>query len=181
MVSQGLFSRWWAWRVAGALIGLTVYWLLYPPHWPRTLWVLYDIAGVGVTCGLAGGILGHFVRRVRLEGDPIRVAALLIALVVAGGVQYAGWPFSGHLTCAWTAAILEASDHRNPRWYRLAAFAPGLVVILIRTFGPQMPRMGVHLYTLTAVAAATGLGGASLLALSRCRSHVCSNQPTGPS
>lgn len=152
------------WRPAGVVLGLGIYWVLYPSGLSRPLWVIYDIAGVAVTCGLAGAILGRVIARDRRAGDVWRVAALLGATVVALGVEYAAWPFSGHLTCAWTAGMIELGDTRNPVGMRVAAALPGVALILIRTLQPQIPQMGIHLYTLTALLLGSALGGTAAVA-----------------
>ena len=144
-----------------------IYWVLYPSGLSRPLWVVYDIAGVAVTCGLAGVIVGRGIGGGQRPGDVWRAAALLGATVAALGVEYGAWPLSGHLTCAWTAGMIELGDRRNPVGMRVGAVLPGVGLVLIRALWPQIPQMGIHLYTLTALLLGTLLGGTAALAAAR--------------
>jgi hypothetical protein len=140
--------------------------LLFPTDWSNIFLLLYDVPTLGLSCSLAGSMIGRLVLQEARPGDVVRWPLLVIALWLALGVKYRGWPFSGHLLWAWMAALLEAGDPQNPLWFRFAVFVPAALLILIRTFRPQTPLMAIHANTVTALLVGTllGLGGLALLA-----------------
>ncbi len=150
--------RLWLWRLACAAAGLAVYWLVYPSGLHRPLWLLYDASALGVTCSFAGSIVGRLAQRRTRPGDPIRALALFVLVIVSFGVQYAGWPFSGHLVAATTAAVLEAWDERSPGWFRIGVFVPVLALLLIRLVWPQIPRMAIDTHTFSGVVLGAAIG-----------------------
>lgn len=159
-------SSTWLWRLVSAATGVAGYWLLYRPDWREPFVLLYDVPALMLSFSLAGSVIVRFILRARQRGDGVRLALLLTMLVVALGVQYGGWPFSGHLLCALTAGILEARDVQNPGWFRLAVFAPAMLLILIRTFRPQSALMPTHAYTVSALLLGTALGSGGVAVMS---------------
>jgi hypothetical protein len=94
-------------------------------------------------------------------------AASLLVVVVGFGVQYAGWPFSGHLVAATSAAVLEAGDAGNPKWFRIGVFVPVTALLLIRLLWPQMPRMAIDADTFSGLLLGGVIGGLALLLTGR--------------
>jgi hypothetical protein len=150
-----------------AVVGTGGYWLLYRTDWRNPFLLLYDVPTLGLSFSLGGSVVGRLILQEARSGDVVRLPLLLTALVLALGVRYCGWPFSGHLLWAWTVALLEAGDAQNPLWFRFAVFVPALLLILIRTFRPQIPLMATHAYTVTALLLGTILGVGGLVMLAR--------------
>ena len=128
---------------------------------------MYDISALGVVCSLGGSLIGRLAARHLRCGDSLRALALLVCVLVGFGVEYAGWPFSGHLTAALTAGMIEAGDRSNPVWLRTGALAPAAAIALIRTLWPQIPEMDMHTYTATGLLLGAAIGGVCLAALAR--------------
>jgi len=153
----------WIWRLGFALVGIGVYWLLFPSALQRPVFILYDIAAIGIVCSLGGSLVGRLVAGRLMGGDSVRALALLVCVLVGFGVEYGGWPFSGHLTAALAAGMIEAGDRGSPLWFRTGALAPAAVVVLIRTLWPQIPEMGIHAYTASGLLLGTAIGVLALL------------------
>jgi hypothetical protein len=155
--------RLWLWRLAFVVVGLVVYWLVYPSGLYRPLWLLYDASGLGVTCLFAGSIVGRVAQRASRPGDPVRGMALLAVVLVGFGVQYGGWPFSGHLVAATTAGVLENGDRRSRQWFRVGVCMPVIALLLIRLLWPQIPRMAVDAHTFSGLVLGAAIGALALL------------------
>lgn len=153
----------WLWRLVFAVAGTGGYWLLFRPEWRNPFLLLYDVPTLGLCFSLVGRLGLQEARR----GDVVRWPLLLMALGLALGVQYRGWPCSGHLLWVWMVALLEAGDVQNPLWFRFTVFVPALLLILIRTFRPQTPLMATHANTVNALLLGTALGIGGLAGLAR--------------
>lgn len=130
----------WKWQIVFAAAGTLTYWPLFHPDWCNGFLLLYDVPTLWVAWGFTGSLLWRvYQRQRRAASKPL--FALLIAVVLASGAQVANWPISGHLTIATMVGVLESANRTNPRSLRFAALLPVVLLVLIRTFWPQMPQM----------------------------------------
>jgi hypothetical protein len=130
----------WKWRAVFATVGTLTYWPLFHPDWRNGFLLLYDAPTLWIAWGFVGSLLWRISQGQRRDAAKPLIA-LLIAVILASGAQYAEWPISGHLTIATTAGVLECANGENPRVLRFAALLPIVLLVLIRTFWPQMPQM----------------------------------------
>jgi len=150
-----------------AILGVMGYKRGYRPDWRNPYLLLYDIPTLPVAFAFAGMALQRL-----LHGDVARggvyTAALLLAVLIAAGVQYASWPLSGHLTVATTVGCLEMTDCRHLLWWRILTLTPIVLLVWIRIFRPQSALMADRGNTLRGVLAGLLLGGLSACTLAYC-------------
>jgi hypothetical protein len=150
------------WRLSWAVLGTAGYWLLRRPDWTNPALLLYDVPTLALSFSLAGSVVGRLVVRQARKGDRALLALLTVLLGMALGVEHLGWPFSGHLLWASASAVLECGDRQNPRWFRVAALMPAVLLVGIRTFCPQTPLMGTRAYTVSALVLGAVMGAVGL-------------------